>query len=136
MKLKRFGKSFINNLLFLINAILWIFNIKSIGEMATGVQVGTGKKQKFMYGICTLLQYFSYLCIIGLVLTIYWWSKEQSSIAEKLSGLHIEKISPASKPENMDNSSTTSETLATNVETPENQTSNSNTPENSIPPQQ
>lgn len=92
MKIRRFVKSLINSLLFIINAILWIFDVHSLGELIVGVQVGQGKKQKFMYGMFSLLQYFSYATIIGLVYTIYWWSKNETSIAEKLSGLTAQQV--------------------------------------------
>lgn len=92
MKLRRFIKSLINTLLFVINALLWLFNVNSLGELIVGLQVGKGKKQKFFYGMCSLLQYFSYACIIGLVITIYWWYKGETSIAEKLSGLQTQKL--------------------------------------------
>lgn len=92
MKLRRFVKSLINTLLFVINAILWIFNVNSLGELIVGVQVGKGKRQKLMYGMFSLLQYFSYFSIIGLVYTILWWAKDQTSIAEKLCGQKAQKV--------------------------------------------
>lgn len=92
MKLRRFVKSLINTILFIVNAILWIFDVNSLGELIVGVQVGKGKRQKLMYGMFSLLQYFSYFCIIGLVYTILWWAKDQTSIAEKLSGLKAQKV--------------------------------------------
>lgn len=103
MKLKRFIKSLINSFLFIINAILWIFNIDSLGELATKIKTGQGKKQKAMYGLFSLLQYFSYGCIIGLVFTIIWWYKGETSIAEKLSGLKMEPIVVTPAPTNADN---------------------------------
>ncbi|MBE4704352.1 hypothetical protein [Spiroplasma platyhelix] len=110
MKLRRFVKSLINTLLFIINAILWIFDVNSLGELIVGMQVGKGKKQKFMYGMFSLLQYFSYVCIIGLIYTIYWWSKGETSIAEKLSGLQAEKVncSTSSSASSSSSSSTSS----------------------------
>ncbi|MGL5268793.1 MAG: hypothetical protein ACRC8P_03405 [Spiroplasma sp.] len=89
MRFKRFAKSLINTFLFIINVILWIFNSNSIGEIVTGIQVGKNRKEKFIYGMCSLLQYISYATIIGLILTIYWWYKGKTSIAEKISGLHM-----------------------------------------------
>lgn len=89
MKSKRFIKSLINSLLFIINAILWIFNINSLGELATGIEVGKNRKEKMIYGLCSFLQYITYATIIGLILTIYWWYKNETSIAEKISGLHM-----------------------------------------------
>lgn len=92
MKLKRFIKSFINMILFVINAILWLFNINSLGELIVGVQVGKSKTERFMYGMASLLQWFSYACIIGLAFTIYWWYKGETSIAEKLASLNTESL--------------------------------------------
>lgn len=89
MRLKRFLKSLINNFLFIVNAILWIFNINSVGEIATGIQVGKNRKEKLIYGLCSFLQYITYVSIVGLILTIYWWLKNQASIAERISGLHM-----------------------------------------------
>ncbi|WP_425381069.1 hypothetical protein [Spiroplasma endosymbiont of Polydrusus pterygomalis] len=85
MKLKRFIKSLVNNFLFIINAILWIFNINSIGELITGINVNANHKEKLIYGFASLLQYISYLSIIGLIITIYWWTKNDLSIAERIS---------------------------------------------------
>lgn len=89
MRLKRFLKSLINNIVFIINAILWIFNIKSLGEMAVGIEVGKTRKEKLIYGLCSFLQYITYATIVGLIITIYWWWKGETSIAEKISGLHM-----------------------------------------------
>lgn len=89
MRLKRFLKSLINTFLFIINAILWIFNMNSLGEMATGIQVGKTRKEKMIYGLSSFLQYITYVTIVGLILTIYWWYKGETSIAEKVSGLHM-----------------------------------------------
>lgn len=89
MRLKRFIKSLINNFLFTINAILWIFNVNSIGELATGITVGKNRKEKLIYGLSSLLQYISYAFIIGIILTIYWWYKDETSIAEKISKLKM-----------------------------------------------
>lgn len=88
MQLKRFVKSLINNFLFIVNAILWFFNIKSVGEIATGINVGKDHKEKLMYGLCSFVQYLTYAVFgIGFILTIYWWVKNDLSIAERLSGL-------------------------------------------------
>lgn len=89
MKVKRFGKSLINNFLFIVNAILWIFNIQSVGELATGITAGKDHKEKFLYGISSLLQYILYASIIGLILTIYWWAKDELSLAERISGVQM-----------------------------------------------
>lgn len=91
MRLRRFIKSFINNILFILNAILWIFNVNSIGELATGIKAGKNQKEKFIYGLCSLLQYITYASIIGLIITIYWWYKNDLSIAERISGVHMSK---------------------------------------------
>lgn len=91
MRLKRFIKSFINNILFILNVILWIFNMNSLGEMMTGITVGKGRKQMFIYGLSSLVQYITYVSIIGLIITIWWWYKDQPSIAERISGLKISK---------------------------------------------
>ncbi|WP_342266297.1 hypothetical protein [Spiroplasma endosymbiont of Villa modesta] len=56
MQTKRLIKSLINNFLFIINAILWIFNIRSVGEIVTGINVGSNRKEKLIYGLCSLLQ--------------------------------------------------------------------------------
>lgn len=45
IKLKRFIKSLVNNFLFIINTILWIFNINSIGELITGINVNANHKK-------------------------------------------------------------------------------------------
>lgn len=92
MKLRRFIKSFINMILFIVNAILWLFNVNSLGELIVGVQVGKTKTDRFMYGMASLLQWFSYACIIGLAFSIYWWYKGETSIAEKLAGLNTEML--------------------------------------------
>ena len=88
MQLRRFLKSLINNFLFIVNVILWLFNIKSVGELVTGINVGKDHKEKLMYGLCSFVQYLTYgLFGIGFILTIYWCIKNDLSIAERLSGL-------------------------------------------------
>lgn len=88
MQVKRLIKSLINSFLFIINAILWIFNMSSVGEMATGIKVGQNQKEKMIYGLCSLVQYMTYALFgIGMIITIYWWFKDELSIAERLSGL-------------------------------------------------
>ena len=88
MQLKRFLKSLINNLLFFINVILWIFNINSIGELITGIKVGTNHKERLIYGLGSFIQYLTYTLFgIGFIITVYWWIKNDLSIAERISGL-------------------------------------------------
>lgn len=87
MKLKRFIKSLINTFLFIINAILWIFNIKSVGELITGISINGNRKKKLFYGLASLLQYLTYILIIGFIFTIYWWAKNDLSIAERISNV-------------------------------------------------
>ncbi|WP_425382004.1 hypothetical protein [Spiroplasma endosymbiont of Melieria omissa] len=87
MQTKRLIKLLINNFLFIINAILWIFNIRSVGEIVTGINVGSNRKEKLIYGLCSLLQYITYISLIGFIITIYWWIKNDLSIAERISGL-------------------------------------------------
>lgn len=87
MRLRRLIKSWINNFLFIINAILWIFNIKSVGELITGINVGGNHKEKLFYGLASLLQYITYASLIGFIITVYWWAKNDLSIAERISNL-------------------------------------------------
>lgn len=133
MKLKRFIKSLINSFLFIINAILWIFNIDSLGELATKIKTGQGKKQKAMYGLFSLLQYFSYICIIGLVFTIIWWYKGEASIAEKLSGLKMEPVIKKPSPTNIDNQSFTPASTPENTQSPTSPDADSNLTSPQVP---
>ena len=87
MQVKRLIKSLLNSFLFFINIILWIVKIDSVGELITGIKVSSNQKDKLIYGLSSLLQFISYISIIALILTVYWWLKNDLSIAERISGL-------------------------------------------------
>lgn len=88
MSTKRLFKSLINTIFFIVNMILWIFQIKSLGELATGIKAGKNQREKLIYGLSSMIQYLSYFIFgIGFFITIYWWFKNDLSIAERLSNI-------------------------------------------------
>lgn len=89
MHSKRFFKSLINTfpVFFIINLILACFDIYSLGEKAVHIKVGKTRKEKFSYGFWSFIQFVINITIIGFIFTIYFWSKNQPSMAERFSGL-------------------------------------------------
>ena len=89
MQLKRLIKSFINLFGFFlcINFILWIFNIRTIGELATGITTGKNRKENFFYFMGYIIQDIVFITIIGAIVCFYFWVTDKPSIAELVSGV-------------------------------------------------
>lgn len=88
MRLRRLIKSFLNSFLFWLNFIFWIFNIRSFGQLITGIKIGKNRREKLWYGICSIMQFLTYTLFgIGFIFTFYFWIKNLPSIAERISNL-------------------------------------------------
>lgn len=93
MNWKRFLKSIVNMILSIINLILWLLDMKSVGSMATGIEEGKTRNDKLKFGAAAFLQWVLYATIVGLIVTIYFWFRDEESIAERVSGVKQTSVS-------------------------------------------
>ncbi|WP_419334879.1 hypothetical protein [Spiroplasma endosymbiont of Sarcophaga variegata] len=84
---KRMLSSLFNILFCWLNVILWIFNVNPVGTLLFGTDCPNTRKGKFVYGLCSLLQWILMATIIGTIFVIIFWAKGEPSIAQRLAKL-------------------------------------------------
>ncbi|AOX43654.1 hypothetical protein S100390_v1c03110 [Spiroplasma sp. NBRC 100390] len=84
---KRMLSSLFNILFCWLNVILWIFNVNPVGTLIFGTDCPNTRKGKFVYGLCSLLQWILMVTIVGTIFVIIFWAKGQPSIAQRLAKL-------------------------------------------------
>ncbi|WP_425380388.1 hypothetical protein [Spiroplasma endosymbiont of Stenodema calcarata] len=82
--IKRILSSLLNMLFCWLNVILLIFNINPVGTLVFGTYSPSTRKDKFIYGLCSLLQWILTFTIVGTVFVIIFWAKGEPSIAQRL----------------------------------------------------
>ncbi|ATZ18855.1 hypothetical protein ESOMN_v1c04730 [Williamsoniiplasma somnilux] len=81
MKLSRVLASFVNSILFIVNFVLWILNMKPLGQKIWNTWCPESRKEQFVFGLFSALMYIS---IILFIINIYFWFKDEESIAVRL----------------------------------------------------